>query len=211
MSTTNATRSAQPVEMPRNSDPPLERVAASTYLTTSLVWRGVLAVAVGAVSVIWPTITVGAFVILFAVYAFVAAFTDAARAFTRDRVGPVLGYLTLSLLSLAAGVVALVWPGPTAFVLTLIVGWWALVTGLVEIGMACAAGRPAGQRAWWILSGLISIAFAAVLFIRPDVGAETLAIVFGLYSIVYGVAALVAAHEVARLQRTARRAVEAIP
>ncbi|WP_328759980.1 hypothetical protein [Streptomyces sp. NBC_00271] len=32
--------------------------------------------------------TVGAFVILFAVYAFMSAATDAARAFAGDRVGP---------------------------------------------------------------------------------------------------------------------------
>ena len=36
-------------------------------LSTSLLWRGLLAVAVGIVSVAWPNITVGAFVILFAV------------------------------------------------------------------------------------------------------------------------------------------------
>jgi uncharacterized membrane protein HdeD (DUF308 family) len=165
---------------------------------------------VGAISVIWPDVTVGAFVILFAVYAFVAAISDAGRAFSSNRVGSVVGGLLLSLLSLAAGVVALVWPGPTALVLTLIIGGWALVTGLVEIALATASHRSAGTRAWWILSGLISIAFAAVLFIRPDIGAVSLAIVFGLYSIVYGVTALMGAHQVRKLEQTARQTVEAL-
>ena len=102
------------------------------------------------------------------------------------------------------------WPGPTALVLTLIVGWLSFVTVLVEIVMAFATGPGAGERAWWILSGLVSIAFAAVLFIRPDLGAVSLAIVFGLYSIFYGVAALMAAHQVRRLEHTARRVVEAL-
>jgi len=110
----------------------------------------------------------------------------------------------------AAGVVALVWPGPTALVLTLIVGWWAFVTGAVELAMAFASGRTAGERAWWILSALVSIAFAAALFVRPDIGAESLAIVFGLYSIFYGVTALMAAQQVRDLGRTARRTVEAL-
>jgi predicted anti-sigma-YlaC factor YlaD len=42
-------------------------------VSSALLWRGFLAIAIGVVSVVWPHITVGAFVILFAVYAFLAA------------------------------------------------------------------------------------------------------------------------------------------
>src|SRR4051812_50166527 len=80
-------------------------------VSASLRWRGVLAIVLGIVSVTWPNITVGAFVVLFAVFAFIAAFSDGARAFASDRAGPVLGWLLLALLSLAAGGLALVWPG----------------------------------------------------------------------------------------------------
>jgi uncharacterized membrane protein HdeD (DUF308 family) len=179
-------------------------------ISKALVWRGLLAIGIGAVSVIWPDITIGAFVILFAVYAFIASALDAARAFSSDRGGAVVGHLLLSVLSLAAGVVALIWPGPTAVVLTLIVGWWALFTGLVEIAMVFTSGRRAGERAWLILSGLVSIALAAALFVRPDLGALSLATVFGLYSIFYGVSTLVVAREGRQLQHTTRRVAEAV-
>ncbi|MGW6280044.1 HdeD family acid-resistance protein [Kribbella sp. NPDC055071] len=179
-------------------------------VSNAVLWRGLLAIAVGAVAVVWPNITVGAFVILFAVYAFVAAVADAGRAFSSERGWSVVGYLLLSLVSVAAGVVALVWPGPTALALTLIVGWWALFTGVVEIAMAFTSGRRAGQRAWFILSGLVSIVFAAALFIRPDLGAVSLAIVFGLYSIFYGVTALVLRSQVRSLDQTAHRLTHAV-
>jgi uncharacterized membrane protein YbaN (DUF454 family) len=39
-------------------------------MSSALLWRGLLAIAIGIVSVVWPGITVGAFVILFAIYAF---------------------------------------------------------------------------------------------------------------------------------------------
>jgi uncharacterized membrane protein HdeD (DUF308 family) len=159
-------------------------------LSTSLLWRGIFAVAIGVVSVAWPGVTVGAFVILFAIYAFFAAVTDAMRAFSSDRVGPVVGYLLLAALSLAAGVAALVWPGITAMVLTVWVGAWALVTGILEVALTFRQGQTAGDRAVWILSGLVSIALAIVLFIRPDIGAASLAMVFGLFSIVDGVSAV---------------------
>jgi uncharacterized membrane protein HdeD (DUF308 family) len=41
-------------------------------LSTSLIARGILAVAVGIVALAWPSVTVLALVILFAVYAFIA-------------------------------------------------------------------------------------------------------------------------------------------
>src|SRR4051794_39148443 len=171
-------------------------------LSTSLRWRGVLAIVIGIVSVAWPGITVGAFVVLFAVYAFIAAFADGGRAFASDRAGPVLGWLLLALLSIAAGVVALVWPGPTALALTVWIAAWAFVTGIVEVSMAFGQRETAGERAMWALGGLISIALGIVLFLRPDIGAVSLATVFGLFSIVYGISTLVLSTR-AREARTA--------
>jgi uncharacterized membrane protein HdeD (DUF308 family) len=160
-------------------------------ISSALLWRGLLAIVIGVVSVAWPGVTVGAFVVLFAVYAFVGAVAEAVVAFRSDKGGAVAGHLVLSLLSLAAGVVALAWPGITALVLTISVAVWALATGAVEVTLAFRRGEGAGQRAWWALDGLVSIALGVVLAIRPDIGAVTLATVFGLFSLVYGVQALV--------------------
>ena len=51
-------------------------------LSTSLIVRGILAVAVGIIALAWPQVTVLALVILFAVYAFIASGLEAARAFS---------------------------------------------------------------------------------------------------------------------------------
>ena len=84
-------------------------------LSTSLIARGILAAAVGIIALAWPSVTVLALVIVFAVYAFTAAGLQAARAFSSRTAGPVIGHLLLGLADLAAGVIALAWPGPTAF------------------------------------------------------------------------------------------------
>jgi uncharacterized membrane protein HdeD (DUF308 family) len=178
-------------------------------VSSSLLWRGLLAVVVGVVAVAWPNITVGAFVIVFAVYAFLAAGTDVARAFSSGRAGPVVGYLLLALLSVAAGVVALVWPGITALVLTIWVAAWAFVTGVVEFVLAFRAGETAGERALWGLTGLVSVALGVVLAIRPDIGALTLATVFGLFSIVYGISAITLGFQARRAGATITRSVHA--
>src|SRR4051812_5303873 len=77
-----------------------------SHFRSALVWRGVLAVIIGVIAVAWPGITIGAFVILFAVYAFIAAGTDTIRAFRSDRAGPVAGRLLLAGVDVAAGVAA---------------------------------------------------------------------------------------------------------
>ena len=171
-------------------------------LSTSLIVRGVLALAVGIIALAWPQVTVLALVILFAVYAFIAAGLQAMQAFSSRKAGPVIGHLLLGLVDIAAGVIALAWPGPTALVLVLIVGIWAIVVGVVEIAAAFQAGEPAGTRAMYILGGLVAVAFGVVLCARPGVGAVTLALLFGLFNLIYGGWALVQGIELRRTGKT---------
>jgi uncharacterized membrane protein HdeD (DUF308 family) len=157
----------------------------------SLILRGVLAIIVGIIALAWPGVTVLALVILFAVYAFIGAGFQAMRAFSSATAGPVFGFLLLGLIDLAAGVIAVVWPGPTALVLVLVVAIWAFTGGLLEIFAAFRSGEPAGTRALFVLAGLVSVAFGVVLFARPVIGAFTLALLFGLFSLSYGVSLIV--------------------
>jgi uncharacterized membrane protein HdeD (DUF308 family) len=76
--------------------------------STQLIELGVLAIIVGIIAIAWPGVTILALVILFAVYAFMAAGLEAARAFSSGSAGPVFGHLLLGLIDLAAGVIALV-------------------------------------------------------------------------------------------------------
>jgi uncharacterized membrane protein HdeD (DUF308 family) len=88
-----------------------------------------------------------------------------------------------------------VWPGPTALVLVIVVAVWAFVGGLLELFAAFRGGETAGSRAMFVLGGLVSIAFGVVLVARPDVGAITLALLFGLYSLIFGVSEIMLGFE----------------
>src|SRR6201985_2701277 len=167
--------------------------------STYLILLGILAVIVGVIAIAWPGVTILALVILFAIYAFIAAGLQAARAFSSRNAGPVFGHLLLGLIDLAAGVVALAWPGPTAYVLVIIVAAWALVGGFAEIFAGFQSGETAGTRAMFIIAGLGSCAFGIVLFARPNVGAVTLALLFGLYSMIYGFSQITAGVQVRQM------------
>ncbi len=171
-------------------------------VSTSLILRGVLAIIVGIIAIAWPSVTVLALVILFAVYVFTDAVLQAMRAFSSRTAGPVFGHLLLGLIDLAAGVVALAWPGPTALVLVLVVAIWAFAGGFLEIFAAFQSGETAGTRAMFILAGLVSIAFGVVLSSRPDVGAVSLALLFGLFTLIFGVSQIVMGVEARRTGKT---------
>ena len=171
-------------------------------VSTSLILRGVLALVVGIIALAWPGVTVLALVILFAVDAFIGAGLQLARAFSSRTAGPVFGYLLLALAGLAAGVIALVWPGPTALVLVLVVGIWAFIGGCLEIFAGFGSGETAGTRALFILTGLVWVAFGVVVLSRPDVGAVTLALLFGLFNLIAGATLITRGVELRRTGKT---------
>jgi uncharacterized membrane protein HdeD (DUF308 family) len=175
--------------------------------STSLILLGVLAVIVGIIAIVWPQVTVYALVVLFAIYAFIAAALQAMRAFSSRSAGPVFGHLLLALIDVAAGVIALVWPGPTALVLVLVVGIWAFVGGIFEIFAAFQSGETAGTRALFTVTGLVSILFGVLLFAHPNVGAVTLALLFGLFALIYGFSEIAMGIELRRVGK----AVESVP
>ena len=167
--------------------------------STPLILLGILAVIFGIVAIAWPGVTILALVIVFAVYAFMDAGLHGARAFSSRAAGPVFGHLLLGLIDLAAGVFALAWPAPTAFVLVIVVAAWALAGGVAEVVAGFGIGETAGTRAMFILAGLVSLAFGVLLFARPGVGAATLALLFGLYAVVYGFSQITAGIQIRHL------------
>jgi len=167
-------------------------------LSASFVWRGILAVVIGFIALAWPDITVEAFVILFAVYAFIAATTEFGVAFASRAVGPVAGHILLAVIDVAAAITALAWPGITALALVILVAVWAFTLGVMEVALAFRAGESAGERALLGLTGLVSVALAASFWVRPDIGAVTIAEVYGLFSLVSGVSSLVIAMNMRR-------------
>jgi len=170
--------------------------------STHLILFGVLAVIIGILALAWPGVTVLALVILFAIWAFADSVLQFMRMAGSTGAGPIIGHLLLALIDVAAGIVALAWPAPTALVLVLVVAIWAFVGGFFEIFGAFQSGETAGTRVLFVLGGLVSILFGVVLFARPGVGAVTLALLFGLFALIYGVWGIAAGIEMRHTGKT---------
>jgi uncharacterized membrane protein HdeD (DUF308 family) len=155
---------------------------------TVIVVRAVLALAFGLVALFWPDLTVLALAIAFGIYAIlegVAGVIDAVR--NRDRSRWWLGLLG-GLASVVAGVLALIWPGITALILAVVVGIWAVVAGAAQIATAFRL-RMAGGRIWLLgLAGVLSVIAGIVILVWPSAGAIGLAVLLGVFAVVYGAA-----------------------
>jgi uncharacterized membrane protein HdeD (DUF308 family) len=170
-------------------------------VAASMILRGILAIVIGIIAIAWPGVTVLALIIVFAVYAFADAVLQVTRAFTGSGVGPALGHVLLAVVDAGAAVIALAWPGVTALALVLIIAIWAVFAGFGEIFAAFRPREPVGTRALLILAGFVSVAFGLVLFSRPGVGAVSLALLFGLFSLVYGSAQIANGIDIRRVTR----------
>jgi len=64
------------------------------------------------------------------------------------------------------------------------------------------AGETAGTRAWFVIAGLLSIAFGVVLAARPDMGAVSLAVIYGIFSLAFGISQVVLGVQARRIGLT---------
>ncbi len=158
--------------------------------------RGVIALVLGCLIIAWPGLTVGVFLLLFGVFAFVdgffSVFDALARARRRARWLP---RMLMGLFGIGVGVVTFVWPDVTATVLVYIIAAWALAMGIFEIVAAIEFRREITGE--WLLAvvGILSVLFGLILFVNPVAGALALATLIGIYFIILGVLLLILAFQ----------------
>ncbi|MFF7098164.1 HdeD family acid-resistance protein [Streptomyces rubradiris] len=172
-----------------------------------LVVRGSVALAFGVVALVWPGVTALALALLFGLYALgdgLALLTDSCRREGDEahRVAHAAG----GVLGVAAGLVAIAWPGVTALALVTLIGAWAVTTGVAEIWAAVRFRRELRHEWALFLAGAASVVAGVLLWTRPDAGAVAVARVVGGYALVSGASVLAAAHRLRGAAPAARPA-----
>lgn len=159
-----------------------------------LALRGVFAILFGILAWVWPGITVLSLAILFGAYALTDGVMELYHAFRGGVPGRSRGWLALMGVSgIGLGLIALFWPGATAFVLLMVIAAWAVVTGVFEI-VAAIRMREVIDGEWWhVLSGVLSVVFGALLMMWPGSGGLALIWMVGLFSIAFGIGLIAAA------------------
>jgi uncharacterized membrane protein HdeD (DUF308 family) len=89
-------------------------------------------------------------------------------------------------LSLAFGVIILVWPGISLLALTILFGVIALCNGVFTLAMV-VGGTVKQSRGWLIASGLLGIAVGVMVLVWPDISELALLYVIGAYAVALGI------------------------
>jgi len=157
--------------------------------------RGLIAAALGTVLMVWPGITIGTVVVLFAIYALVDAGVNTVRACRHGVSGGDRALLLIrAVIEVVAAGVAIAYPGVTASIMTVIVGIYAITIGGLELAVVGRLSQAGAKgMGWEIAGGLLSVMTGIALVVWPGIGAVTLAIVFGAYLAVLGVVLLLSA------------------
>ena len=153
----------------------------------TFILRGVLAIAFGVLAFFAPGLGIAVLVGLFAAWALIDGATNLVaglRSRGRDR-GWWLSILE-GIVGIVAGVIALLFPVYAAEALVLIIGVWAIFTGVLEIVAAIRLREQITGELWMGLAGLASILYGVVLFLFPGVGVLSLVWLIGGFAIVFG-------------------------
>lgn len=159
--------------------------------------RGALAVLFGVLALIWPAITLLALAIIFGAYALVDGIGAAVSAVRAPR-GTREPLVLEAIAGIAFGLIALIWPGVTLLVLTILVGFWAIITGLSEIITAIAMRREIEGEWLYVLFGVVSVIFGLIVLLSPVSGAFAVAWIIGFSAIVFGFTMIAASLELRR-------------
>ncbi|MTG89275.1 HdeD family acid-resistance protein [Cellulosimicrobium sp. BIT-GX5] len=172
------------------------------------VLRGVLAIIFGIVALSWPDKTAAVIIWVVGIFAVVDGVVEIVEGIRRRGTGNGTAVLvTMGVLSLAVGVVLLVWPGKTAIVLTWIVGFWAVVYGLFQTVASLDLRKvPGSGWGWGVVAGLLGIVFGLLVLFNVNAGLVSIVWLLALFAIVWGVMLVAFGFQIRSLGRRAGRA-----
>lgn len=174
----------------------LDHVTRHWWLLTL---RGVFAVIFGVLAVIWPGITLLVLAIVFGAYALVDGLFAAAGAL-RAPPGSRVPLVIEAVVGILLGLIALIMPGVTVLAVTLLVGIWAIMTGVSEIATAIRLRREIRGEWAYILFGAVSVIFGLIVLLSPAAGVVAVAWIIGFSAIVSGVSMIAAGLRLRRLR-----------
>lgn len=162
-----------------------------------LMLRGLVAIVFGVLTWLQPAASATALILVFGAYVFVDGLLGVYAAIkSRHQSRHWWVILLWGLTGVVVGVLTAVNPAVTALVLTLYIGVWALVTGVMEI-IAAIRLRQEMEGEWvLVLGGVISVLFGAFVLAQPGAGMMAMLWVLAAYAVVFGVLMVILAFKI---------------
>ena len=147
--------------------------------------RGILAIGLGILAFVNPAPTLAALIVVFALYAIFDGVLAIVGGFSMPG-GPNWWLIIGGIAAIAVGVITFARPDATAVALVLLVGVFAIATGVAQLVAAATAGDLVAHPWLLALSGLVGVAFGTLLIVSPGDGILSLLGLIGFYAIFAG-------------------------
>jgi uncharacterized membrane protein HdeD (DUF308 family) len=152
----------------------------------AFVIRGIVAIVLGVLAFVSPGATLVALIAVFAAFAIFDGILAIAAGISVDG-SPRWMFILGGILGIVIGVLTINRPDITAVALVLLVGVWAIATGVAE-AVAAYSFRDVLENEWLLaISGIVSVAFGALLIFAPGDGILALLWLIGIYAIAAGI------------------------
>lgn len=153
-----------------------------------LLVRGAIAILFGILAILNPGLTLTTLALVFGVYAIIDGVMSVIMSF-RSRAGNDRWWVMLveGIISILAGIGAIVWPLITLIILIQLIAFMLVFTGIMQIVAAIRLRQEITGEFWLGLGGAISVIAGIFVFLFPIDGLVTLATVIGIYAIIFGV------------------------
>jgi uncharacterized membrane protein HdeD (DUF308 family) len=162
----------------------MEQLARKWY---GVVLRGIVAVFFGILALASPLKALAVLVTVFGVYALIDGVLTIVTGFHRR--GEHWGYLLFEgTVDIIIGLIVLFSPAIGMMALLYLIAIWAIVTGGAELAAGFRLRKEVENEWLEVLSGVVSIALGILLIVWPGPGLLTIAYLFGIYALVFGVA-----------------------
>jgi uncharacterized membrane protein HdeD (DUF308 family) len=152
--------------------------------------RGIASLLFGVLTIARPGASIAAVVFVYGVYALADGALLLTFGFRQE--GRKTPYIARGLISVAAGLVAFLFPGITALSFYVLIGAWAITAGVAELTIAAIVRKDFRAKVGaLVLAGALSLACGVALLALPMAGVIALVGLIATYAIING-AALIA-------------------
>ncbi|TMB83803.1 MAG: HdeD family acid-resistance protein [Chloroflexi bacterium] len=153
----------------------------------TFILRGVIAILFGLVCLFFPPLAIIGLATLFGFWLIMDGVTGLTGAWSARGSGGWWVSLLQGIAGLVAGFLAIVWPVITAFVLVLLVGAWAILTGVFEIWTAIRLREHIKGELFLAIAGVISALFGLYVIIFPGAGILSVLWLIAVFALAFGV------------------------
>jgi uncharacterized membrane protein HdeD (DUF308 family) len=149
--------------------------------------RGIFGLALGVYAVVFPGATLAVAVIFIGAYLIVDGVVTVAKAVQVVRSDGHWWVLLLEgILSIAVGLAIFAWPGLSVLSLAYLVGYWAIITGVLAIVTAMRLRTHVPGEWLYMLFAIVSVIFGCFVLYAPATGLVYIVLMIAIYGFVSG-------------------------